>query len=782
MPSLSDSFNADLHTESLHQMQSIQKADTAYPVGISGRENHKEYLKTLYLHSFPPSQLSQASKMIITHGKSDLEIRPDNLQDIVTKSKLLLIQGIQGSGKTTTSVYICQQWASGALFSGFELVILVQLQDPLIQRATRLADLIPSQSDTAAEVLAAKIEAKKGQRILWIFDGWNDLPADIRENCNLHALIVASQSGQGPLGRSAVIVTSRPLSARDSLIDNIHRDSRVTLDFSSQQMEKHIMESLARDRITPKEVLEKVHRASALADVQPTPLTANLLANMFKHCHHLIPAVTCTTYHNFLKVIMVCMSHESELIGCESLEDIPENVKDPLKVICELAYSSLMKERSSFSLPQNFETLGLLQSFKCFTRPQVNTVVYKFMHPTVQEILAARCIALKPPNEQATIVKQLFSQAHDSSQLSLVLYHYATMTKLKLSPVKAAIKEVVLACLLKSKDKEKPTPLTDSEKKANKERLLALICSLYHAQDPLLCQLVANTLKYSLDLSYLPLSRSNVDSLIFFMEATSTKDTFRLSLNSCSLDRKMCENLLTNLCETSSNTKLDLNLSLQIQINLAAFNRLAEGQAVHSTYFADQIAPPITRCLKEGNFLQHLNISVNGLSPNGARLLSSGLIQNTSLLELDLNYCSVGDKGIQYIFQALEKNKTLLSLDMQACRITDVGVRCIARALRANKALEYLDISMNDGVTTQGLSAVTVCLRSLENTTLQGIIFPMHLEEAVNSASSSINQIREAKNLTNVSMKGKFQKLSMVLCTFYVNYSSMCACMGSGFY
>ena len=735
MLSLSDSFCTELNMELLQPVPAA-----TYPVGINGRENHEEYLKALYRNFSPISQDSQAFKMMITCG--DSEIKPRDLPDIVMKSKIVLIQAIQGSGKTTFSMHICQQWASGALYSDFEFVMLIQLQDPSIQKAIKLADIIPSQSDAAAELLTVEIEAIKGQGMLWIFDGWNDLPPDVQKNSYLQVLITASQGQCGPLARSAIIVTSQPLSAEDSLIDNIH--FQLKLNFNSQQMETHILESLARDRIVSDEIVEKVHSASALADIHPTPLTANLLANMFKHCQYLVPATT--TYNIFLKMILLCIS--DELIECNSFEDIPENIKEPLNVICELAYSSLMRGRSTFALPENFETLGLLQSTKCFTRPQKNTVIHRFMHHTVQHVLAARCIALQTPSDQAMVMKRLFDETR--SQLTPVLQYYASMTKFKPPTIKAAIKELALACLPKSDDKEKST-----DKEANKNRLLTLICSLHHAQDPLICQLVASTLKYDLNLSNLHLSLSNLDSVIFFVQSISTKDEFKLSLHSCSLDRRKCEKLLTKLCETLSTTKVDLNLSFQIDLNFTSLFSLINGQIVDSTYFADQIAPSIVKCLKENNFLQSLNISVNGLSTSGARLLSTGLIQNTSLLSLDLNYCSVGDKGVQFISQALQQNQTLLSLSMQGCRITDVGVMHIARALRANRALGHLDISINNKITIEGLSAVAACLCSLENTTLQEIIFPLHLEVEATSACSSINEIREAKNLAKVSLEGK---------------------------
>ncbi len=55
-------------------------------------------------------------------------------------------------------------------------MILVQLQDPSIQDATTLADLLPAQDREIAEFVARQIVACKGEKVLYILDGWDELP------------------------------------------------------------------------------------------------------------------------------------------------------------------------------------------------------------------------------------------------------------------------------------------------------------------------------------------------------------------------------------------------------------------------------------------------------------------------------------------------------------------------------------------------------------------------------------------------------------------------------
>ena len=60
-----------------------------------------------------------------------------NLEDIFKdigndEQKKVLMEGAPGCGKSTLSLYVCQQWADGKLFQEYKLAILIQLRDLIV--------------------------------------------------------------------------------------------------------------------------------------------------------------------------------------------------------------------------------------------------------------------------------------------------------------------------------------------------------------------------------------------------------------------------------------------------------------------------------------------------------------------------------------------------------------------------------------------------------------------------------------------------------------------------
>ncbi len=137
---------------------------------------------------------------------------PVELKDLFkldqSRKKVILIEGPPGSGKTTLAWHICQEWESGNLFSEFDLVVYVQLRDPAIQAARSITDLFPRRNDQMAKEVVAELEAKDGEGVLFVLDGWDELPGDLPRDSPLRQLIEPALVC--PLGKSAVIVTSRP--------------------------------------------------------------------------------------------------------------------------------------------------------------------------------------------------------------------------------------------------------------------------------------------------------------------------------------------------------------------------------------------------------------------------------------------------------------------------------------------------------------------------------------------------------------------------------------------
>ena len=128
---------------------------------------------------------------------------------------MILIDGAPGSGKSTLTVHICQQWGRGELFNEFTVVILVQLRDPRVQSAQSITDLLPCESRSIAEQVAAEIMAVKGSGVLWILDGFDELPSHLQEDSIICTLIRPNLYQENPLSKTTVMVTSHPISSGD---------------------------------------------------------------------------------------------------------------------------------------------------------------------------------------------------------------------------------------------------------------------------------------------------------------------------------------------------------------------------------------------------------------------------------------------------------------------------------------------------------------------------------------------------------------------------------------
>ena len=150
----------------------------------------------------------QVDDILLKKSPIELEKLFENIEG---ERKVILIDGAPGSGKSTLTVHICQRWSRGELFQEFTIVILVQLRDPAVQSAKSIANLIPCPDIESAQEVASAIKANLGRGILWVMDGWDELPSHLRKRSLLRDMITPSL--HSPITHSSVIITSRPISS-----------------------------------------------------------------------------------------------------------------------------------------------------------------------------------------------------------------------------------------------------------------------------------------------------------------------------------------------------------------------------------------------------------------------------------------------------------------------------------------------------------------------------------------------------------------------------------------
>ena len=448
---------------------------------------------------------------------------PIELKDIFSKVEdqpNVLMEGAPGSGKSTLSFHIRHEWAKGELFQDYKLVILIRLRDLIVQNAKSVADLL---QDVVGEV-ANEIMASKGEGILFILDGWDELPAGKPG----HSVILDLIKGE-KLWKSSIITTSRPTSSA-KLHEHVSLRAEI-LGFSKSELRSYFEFCLKDDSKDVNDLLKRIENNPIIEGICYLPLNASILVHLFICGRGELPN---TQYGIFSDLVCNCIYRYLKKTGVDaaeidSLDELPQSIDSQFQELCKLAYDGIMNDEVIFHLKPtveqpDFVTLDLLQKVESFGRRGGMSYSYNFLHLSIQELLAAYHIATKLTDDDQA---EKFKEMYNNPRFSAVFQFYAAITKLKTPEIKDVVVQVAKGCAV------------DRPNDEDKALLLSLLHCLYEAQDSSLCELVANQLKSKLKLSSTRLSLAECFSLQYFLKHL---ENFDVDLNEClrHLTVKLC--------------------------------------------------------------------------------------------------------------------------------------------------------------------------------------------------------------------------------------------------
>ena len=675
-------------------------------------------------------------------GKIDdilLQKTPVNLTNIFSeignRRNFVLIEGAPGSGKSTLALHICQEWAEGKLFQEFDIAILVKLRDPLVREAITISDLLPCTHKAMANETETAIMSLYGKGVLWVLDGWDELPSDLPRDSIINKLIRPDMSRESPLHESAVIVTSRPSSSA-----KLHPrvSSRVeVLGFTPHELEQYFKECLKGDSQAVQTLLERIRENPVVEGSCYLPLNASIVVNCFLSDNHSLP----TSNHGiFISVIQSSLKRylqdrlgKTTPVGdITSPDSLPSEIRTQTVQMCQLAYHGIEANKATFTdgdlaalrITKEISNVGLLQTVPSIISDG-HLVYYCFLHLSIQELLAAIHISLMSPKQQISVFQKLFG----NPRFSAVFQFYAGITKLSTSrpilsllprflcPVPATVFDLVRKVVKSEKEKKygEPKPL-----------LLSLINCLYEAEDSSLCVFVANLLNHNLHLDNTTMNPIDCLSVGYFASACSnTSNGFTLSLISCSIGDQGCKFLARGLSKCSQ-SEISLNLS----------NNDFQEEGIHH----------IAEIIENTSSISKLVLSFNAIGNSGLSTLCEALSTNTSLKSLDFSECSlslndhgaiprllstnttledltlsrnvIGNTELKNICEALSTITSLKSLNLTNCSLTisDDNGAALYQLLNTNNSLEHLNLSNNTVTSCRHIAAelaVNKTLRTL---------------------------------------------------------------------
>ena len=640
----------------------------------------------------------------ILHIKTEVALK-NIFSETENGRKVILIEGAPGSGKSTLSLHICQEWGKGELFQQYDVVILVRLRDPHVQKAITLADLLPRVNKAMAEQAEAAMISNNGQGVLWVLDGWDELPSNFPTDSIIHKLVQPGKFRESPLHQSDVIVTSRPVSS-----GKLHPvvSTRVeVLGFTPDELKLYFTDCLNGDSKAVQSLLDRIRENPVVEGSCYLPLNAAIVAHVYLAGDHTLPS---SNHGIFTSVVRFSLSrYLQNRLGrtpdeaiVTSLETLPPDLCNLFDQLCTLAFFGVMHDKVTFVVDDlrsahvtiKVSEVGLLQAVPSILVDN-REVYYCFLHLSIQELLAAVYISHMTPSEQISVFQKMFGEP----RFNAVFQFYAGITKFKAC-------RWFLSKLPRFVFPNTPRGVLDLVSNIIQQRskldFVSLLHCLHEADDPFVCQFVYNLIRKELNLSCMVLSPLACLSLGNFLSLVNTAD-LSIDLSYCSIGDLECKFLTRGLFKCLNTDSMG---TIQFELE---YNNIHEEGAGHIGHF-----------LRNTAIVRKLNLSGNGIGGSGLKSLCEGLTTNTSLSVLYMRNCSmqVSDDNGPMLCEMLSTNCCLKVLSLTGNPIRADGLKFLCHGLLTNTSLTdlYVIKCSIDNISEESGSALAKMLS--ENCTL----------------------------------------------------------------
>lgn len=685
------------------------------------------------------------------------------------KRKVVLVEGVAGSGKTTLVWYACNQWAKGKLFQEVKLLIHVSFSESEFQSASKLADLIPHPSEQVREAVAKAISDIHGKDVCFLLDACDEAPRPLWQS--FLGNFIAGK------GRSVLPNVSIVLASRSGVTDNYKcflSGKVVVKGFTPESLHEFIEQKFQENPKDKELLTEALEMKPELHSLCCYPLNAVILVHLFDYFRDNIPTTQTGLFHPLICNFLVRHIHTRESKDISDVpevrnlpDDLPPSLAQSFTKVSQIAFKALLENKkidkkflASVKLdPSRDDMLGLLQIRQTIMTMYGPKQQYTFLHLSIQEYLAAIFITGLDNQEQA--IEEIYRQ----NPLSPVLAFYAGMTNLLNSGAQTILFKVL------RKDLNSQSVLRELINNCNpatdtRRQLLALTNCLYECQNQDLQVKVmdmlskdpraAATTRYSLaafelgsrffsnaidipdtnfTLPFLHMVLHPTDMLSIgnfarmICEKLSENSVLYLDLSYCNIGDVEFKALANEMHKEVQLSKVMLRINNVLQTSKTALSikKLVHGQSNIAGLLMENIkilqhdVQFTLKCIIEGLSCDSacVTLSLSGWSLNSLHIHHLTLLlicTNITCLFLSNNDLH---NGIPLLSKALLYTKELFILDLSKCNIDDEALVLLGQTIHGTRCpVFHLSIEFNP-YTDEGLAEFFTYI-ILSNITLLG--------------------------------------------------------------
>ena len=421
------------------------------PAPSSAISHYREYLEIVYENStispdtkWPPTPSREFITLAVVKGQTHCRDEyightlQGNIKQVLSDRKeisideilladrgqkkpprLVLMEGAPGIGKSTLAWELCRK-----SMRQYSLVVLLRLREVKVQNISNMSQLFCQYENEDKKSLVEEVAKSQGRDMLFILDGFDELPKTLQEESFLLDLIRGRV-----LPASTVLVTSRP-SATTELRTSCRPKHIEILGFTQESVEAYASSvfSSEPEKLTKFKAYISASENPAINSLMYVPLNAAIIVLIFSDCKSdsLLPHTLTELYTQLCLTILnryLKMNHPS--VRVDKFEDLPSDLYQQFLHMSQVAFEGIENEDVIFhTVPSRLVHFGFLDAVSALYGG--GRVSYNFLHLTLQEFFAAYHIS-----HLSSSGLEVFKQYGKHKRWNVVWRFVAGLTKFK---------------------------------------------------------------------------------------------------------------------------------------------------------------------------------------------------------------------------------------------------------------------------------------------------------------------------------------------------------------
>ena len=352
----------------------------------------KEYIKLAVVQGHSACREDYIGRVLEGNIIGRENITEEQILDLcvkqVGKGRVIVIEGAPGIGKSTLAWELCRKWEEYASMKAYSLVILLRLREKSVQNIIDISSLFSAYQKSDKTSLVDEVQNNQGKGVLFVFDGFDELPKSLQREGFLIDLLRKSI-----LSKSTVVVTSRP-AAMDRLLTiskPVIKKRIKILGFSQESIEAYAASVFSSSKDKLEGFKNYISRSSnpAINSLMYVPLYAAFVVILYKSTTSKgsLPRTITQLYTQLcLAILNRYLEANTEHSSVSNFENLPSSLYGQFLEVSKLAYEGFEREDVIFYSDIG-EHFGFLDAVRDLHGGR--EISFNFLHLTLQEFLAA---------------------------------------------------------------------------------------------------------------------------------------------------------------------------------------------------------------------------------------------------------------------------------------------------------------------------------------------------------------------------------------------------------